>query len=167
MATRKKSKGKRASAPSRGALANVMETGQHIWLAGLGAIARAQREGPHLFETLVLEGSDFQDRQRDVVRERTSDVVKALRSQLDTRTAGVRGKATETFDNLEEMVQARVLKALQQLGVPSSNEIEALSRKVKELNRSVQALTQTKPGSGAGRKRALPAATSGQQGAVA
>jgi poly(hydroxyalkanoate) granule-associated protein len=113
----------------------------------------------------VLEGSDFQDRQRDVVRERTSDVVKALRSQLDTRTAGVRGKATETFDNLEEMLQARVLKALQQLGVPSSNEIEALSRKVKELNRSVQALTQTK-GAGAGRKRALPAANAGQQGAV-
>jgi len=165
MATRKKSKSKRASAP-RGGLANVMETGQHIWLAGLGAVARAQREGPKLLEALVLEGSDFQDRQREVVRERTSDLMEALRSQLDTRTAGVRDKATETFDDLEDMLQTRVIKALQQLGVPSSHEIDALTRKVNELNRSVQALMQGKSGASGGRKRAHAAASVGQQGAA-
>lgn len=152
MATRKKSKGKRAAAESRGALANVIDVGQQIWLAGLGAVARAQREGPKLFESLVAEGSEFQDYQRENVQERTSDLMKDLRSKLDSRTASVRGKATETIDNLEGILQTRVLKALQQLGVPTSNEIDALARKVKDLNRSVQALTQARSGAGGGRK---------------
>jgi poly(hydroxyalkanoate) granule-associated protein len=166
MATRKKSKGKRASGEPRGALANVIDVGQQIWLAGLGAVARAQREGPKLFESLVAEGSEFQSDQRENVQERTTDLINNLRSQLDSRTAGVRGKATETIDNLEGILQARVLKALQQLGVPTSHEIDALARKVKELNRSVQALTQAKSGAAGGRKGAAPPTAANQEGAA-
>lgn len=167
MATRKKSKGKakRAAAQPTGALAGIIDTGQQIWLAGLGAIARAQEEGPKLFESLVIEGSEFQERQRENIQERSADIWKDLRSKLDSRTAGVRGKATETIDNLEDLLQARVLKALQQLGVPTSHEIDALARKVKELNNSVQALTQAKPGAGGGRKGTTPPAPANQEGA--
>lgn len=166
MATRKKSKGKRAAAKPSNALASIFDTGQQIWLAGLGAVARAQREGPKLFETLVMEGSDFQEQQRDNLQERSADVWKDLRTQIDTRTAGVRGKATETIDNLEGILQTRVLKALQQLGVPTSHEIDALARKVKELNQSVQALTQAKAGAGGGRKGATTPTPANQEGAA-
>jgi poly(hydroxyalkanoate) granule-associated protein len=156
MATRKKSKSKRASAQARSPLTNVIDIGQQIWLAGLGAVARAQHEGPKLFEALVSEGSEFQERQREMVQDRATDLWNGLRSQLDSRTAGVRGRATETMDNLEGILQTRVLKALQQLGVPTSHEIDALSRKVKELNRSVQALTQAKSSAAGGRKSPTP-----------
>lgn len=165
MATRKKSKGKRAPAQPTSAFANIIDTGQQIWLAGLGAVARAQREGPKLFEALVMEGSDFQELQRDNLQERTTDIWNDLRSKLDTRTAGVRGKATETIDNLEGILQARVLKALQQLGVPTSHEIDALARKVKELNRSVQELT-AKSGAAGGRKGATTPESANQEGAA-
>lgn len=167
MATRKKSKrkSKRASAQPRSALTSVIDTGQHIWLAGLGAVARAQREGPKLFEALVMEGSEFQERYRENVQERATDAWKALRSNLDSRTATVRGKASETMDNLEDLLQTRVVKALQQLGVPTSREIDALARKVTELNRSVQALTQPKSSAGA-RKRATHSQHGNQQGAA-
>ena len=165
MATRKKSKGKRAAAPSRGALSNVIDIGQQIWLAGLGAVAQAQREGPKLFESLVAEGSEFQAAQRENVQERTSELLNDLRSRLDSRTAGVRSKATETIDNLEDILQTRVLKALQQLGVPTSHEIDTLARKVKELNRSVQALTQAK-GSAASRRKGATTSAASQEGAA-
>lgn len=163
MATRKKSK--RASAQARSPLANVIDIGQQIWLAGLGAVARAQHEGPKVFEALVSEGSEFQEHQREMVQDRASDLWNELRSQLDNRTAGVRGRATETMDNLEGILQTRVMKALQQLGVPTSQEIETLSRKVKELNRSVQELTQARASGAGGRKRSTHAAAS-QQGAA-
>lgn len=166
MATRKKSKSKRASAQPRGTFANVIDTGQHIWLAGLGAVARAQREGPKLFESLVIEGSEFQAQQKENVEERSADFLKGLRSQLDSRTASVRDKASETMDNLEDILQTRVLKALQQLGVPTSHEIDALARKVKELNQSVQALMQTKSGAAGGRRRTAASATHQQSAAV-
>ena len=67
-----------------------------------------------------------------------------LRESVDARTAVARGKASEALDNLEQIFQTRVQKALQQLGMPTSQEIGALSRKVNELNRSVQALTRSK-----------------------
>jgi len=165
MATRKKGKSKRASAQPGGPLANVIDIGQQIWLAGLGAVARAQQEGPKVFEALVSEGSEFQQHQREMVQDRASDLWNELRSQLDNRTAGARGRATETMDNLEGILQTRVMKALQQLGVPTSQEIDALSRKVKELNRSVQELTQARSGNAGGRKRAA-ATTANQQSAA-
>jgi poly(hydroxyalkanoate) granule-associated protein len=137
-------------------MANIIETGHQVWLAGLGALARAQREGPKLFESLVEEGSAIEKRQRDNVRHLAQDAWKDLRETVDTRTAEARGKATEALDNLEEIFQTRVQKALQQLGMPTSHEIGALSRKVNELNRSVQALTRGKPAA-AGRKAHRPA----------
>lgn len=166
MATRKKSKSKRASAQPRGAFANVIDTGQHIWLAGLGAVARAQREGPKLFESLVIEGSEFQAQQRENIEERSADFLKGLRSQLDSRTASVRGKASETMDNLEDILQTRVHKALQQLGVPTSQEIDALARKVNELNHSVQALMQARSGGAGGRRRSSGSSAAHQQSAA-
>ena len=147
MAVRKK--GKRAPAKTRGAMANVIETGHQVWLGGLGALARAQREGPKLFESLVEEGSALEQRQRTNVRHLAQGALKDLRETLDTRTAAARDKATEAMENLEQIFQARVQKALQQLGMPTSHEIGALSRKVNELNRSVQALTRSKPAAAA------------------
>jgi poly(hydroxyalkanoate) granule-associated protein len=142
MAARKK--GKRAPAKARGAMSNVIGIGHQVWLAGLGAFARAQSEGPKLFESLAEEGSALERRQRDKVRHLAQDAWKDLRETLDERTAAARGKANETLDNLEQIFQSRVQKALQQLGMPTSQEIGALSRKVNELNRSVQALTRSK-----------------------
>jgi poly(hydroxyalkanoate) granule-associated protein len=151
MAGRKKAK--RAPAKARGAMANIIETGHQVWLAGLGALARAQHEGPKLFESLVEEGGAIEQRQRANVRHLAQGAWKELRQEVETRTATARGKANEAIDNLEEIFQARVQKALQQLGMPTSHEISALSRKVNELNRSVQALTRTKPAAGARKAR--------------
>ena len=143
MAARKK--GNRApAAKARGALADVIGVGHQVWLAGLGALARAQREGPKLFESLVEEGGAIEQRQRANVRHLAQGALKELRETIDTGTAAARGKANETLDNLEHVFQTRVQKALQQLGMPTSQEIGALSRKVNELNRSVKALTNSK-----------------------
>lgn len=165
MATRKKGKGKRATAKPRGAMADVIDTGHHIWLAGLGALARAQREGPKLFESLVKEGGAFELRQRANVQELATNVWGQLRDSLDAGATGIRDKATETMDNLEGIFQSRVHQALQQLGVPTSQEIEALARKVKELNRSVLALSQSKSTSRS-RRSAASHSNAGHQGAA-
>lgn len=140
MAARKKAK--RAPAKARGAVANMIGMGHQVWLAGIGALARAQREGPKLFESLVEEGGEIEQRQRSNVRHLAQGALNELRETLDEKTAAARGKANEALENLEEIFQTRVQKALQQLGMPTSHEIGALSRKVNELNRSVQALTQ-------------------------
>ena len=165
MAARKKGKSKRASAKTTRPMANAIEVGHQIWLAGLGALVRAQREGPKLFESLVEEGGSVEERQRTNAQRLVKGAWQGLRETVDARAAEVRGKAGETIENLEAIFQSRVQKALQQLGMPTSKEINALSRKVNELNHSVHALTRSRSG-GRGGKPAQHAASSSDETAA-
>jgi poly(hydroxyalkanoate) granule-associated protein len=142
MVAKRKSKSRRTSPRAASSKTGIVHAGHQIWLAGLGALARAQSEGPKLFESLVEEGSAVHERKRESTQRFVKETWEGLRENLETRAEGVREKASETLENLEEIFQTRVKKALQQLGMPSSEEIQALSRKVNELNRSVQTLTR-------------------------
>src|SRR6186713_3152685 len=47
----------------------VIDSSHKIWLAGLGAFSRAQREGAKVFETLVKQGEELQSRTRQAATE--------------------------------------------------------------------------------------------------
>jgi poly(hydroxyalkanoate) granule-associated protein len=170
MAARKKGKGRRASASgkARGAMASAVDAGHHIWLAGLGALARTQHEGPKLFESLVEEGRELEARQRAKAEHVVKGAWKGVRHTVEARAAKMRGKADETLENIESIFQTRVQRALQQLGMPTSHEIAALSRKVNELNRSVQALTRSRSRASraTGSRKPAAAAISPGEGAI-
>lgn len=110
----------------------VKESAHQIWLAGLGAFAKAQVEGNKVFEALVKEGETIQSRTRKLT---------------DEKIAEVAGKAAGTWDRLEQVFEDRVARALGSLGVPSKKDIDRLSKRVVELTAVVQGLTdaQAKP----------------------
>ncbi|MFT3847765.1 MAG: phasin family protein [Propionivibrio sp.] len=107
----------------------VKDSAQQIWLAGLGAFAKAQEEGGKVFEALVKEGETIQARTRKLT---------------DEKIAVVAGKAAGTWDRLEQVFEDRVARALGSLGVPSKKDIDKLSKRVVELTAVVQGLTETK-----------------------
>ena len=107
----------------------VKDSAQQIWLAGLGAFAKAQEEGGKVFEALVKEGESIQAR---------------TRKMTDEKIAVVAGKAVGTWDRLEQVFEDRVARALGSLGVPSKKDIEKLSRRVVDLTAVVQGLTEQK-----------------------
>jgi poly(hydroxyalkanoate) granule-associated protein len=121
----------------------VKESAQQIWLAGLGAFAKAQEEGGKVFEALVKEGENIQSR---------------TRRMTDERIAQVAGKAAGTWDRLEQVFEDRVARALGSLGVPSKQDIDRLSRRVVELSAAVQALTEAKALPKAAARAAKPVA---------
>jgi Poly(hydroxyalcanoate) granule associated protein (phasin) len=51
-------------AQARGLAVEVMESASQIWLAGLGAFSKAQKEGVKMFGALVAEGEKVQSRRR-------------------------------------------------------------------------------------------------------
>jgi len=59
-------------------------------------------------------------------------------------------QANQTWDSLELLFQNRVQQALTRIGVPTADEVRALTRRVAELNDSVKALSR-KPAAGARR----------------
>lgn len=107
----------------------VKESAQQIWLAGLGAFAKAQEEGGKVFDALVKEGESIQSK---------------TRKMTDEKIAQVAGKAAGTWDRLEQVFEDRVARALGSLGVPSKQDIDRLSKRVVELSAAVQALTEGK-----------------------
>ena len=93
------------------------------------------------------------------VGRRVRDAFENAQETLQSRVGGAREQAQETWDNLEALFQSRVQRALHQLGVPTAEEIRALTRRVSELNDNVSKINQrqrtaqpTKPAQHAKRK---------------
>jgi poly(hydroxyalkanoate) granule-associated protein len=134
---RAKTTGSRASSPQAALIENV----QQIWLAGMGAIAKAQKDGPAAFTEAVAEGFKLLERSRSNAEQAIRDVFEAAQESVQSHFGSARDQASETWDNLETLFQSRVQKALNQIGVPSAEEVRILTRRVAELNESVQALS--------------------------
>ena len=107
-------------------VAAIRDSANQIWLAGLGAFAKAQEGGTKLFETLVEEGEKVQKR--------------ATKAAGDT-IAEVKEQATGTWGKLERVFEDRVSQALHGLNVPTKKDVDALSRRVSELTVATKKLT--------------------------
>ncbi len=125
------------------ALADAVRTSaQQIWQAGLGAFAKAQKEGSNDFRTLVREGTDLQQRSRALAE---GEAI------AESTAAHEHGEQTGSWDKLEQVFEDRVARALSTMGVPSQTDIQELSLRIEQLSRAVTALTQHQapPASGA------------------
>ena len=112
---------------------SVKESAQQIWLAGMGAFAKAQAEGGKVFEALVREGVSLQKKTQGIAEERISTVTGKMTAMAD----GMSGKAGAQWDKLETIFEERVAKALNKMGVPSSKDIDALIKRIDELSSKV------------------------------
>jgi poly(hydroxyalkanoate) granule-associated protein len=109
---------------------SVRENAQHIWLAGLGALATAGEEGGRLFEQLVKKGSHIEKMNKT----RLSQVLEKAQG----RARALRGDAETAVERLAAPIDRGVSTALNKLGVPTRKEIMALTRRVEELTRTVE-----------------------------
>ena len=108
----------------------VKDSAQQIWLAGLGAFAKAQEEGNKVFDALVKEGLSIQRKTQSVAEERISEAtqkVSNMASDIGSRAAG-------QWDKLESIFEERVAKAMGKLGVPSAKDIAALNARIDALS---------------------------------
>jgi poly(hydroxyalkanoate) granule-associated protein len=119
----------------------VKESAQQIWLAGLGAFAKAQEEGGKVFEALVKEGTSIQRKTQAAAEEKISEAT----SRMATMATDISSKASGQWDKLENIFEERVAKALNKLGVPSAKDIDVLIARIEELNRSVAKLSAKSP----------------------
>lgn len=134
-----------AESKSDGQMAkSVRESAQQIWLAGLGAFAKAREDGSKVFETLVQEGRNLQAKTREIAGDRLDDVA----DRVGEVTGRVSRQASESWDRLEQVFEQRVSRALVRLGLPTAEELAELSERVDRLAASVAPL-----GGAAGDKR--------------
>ena len=129
--------GKAASdAPNDQLASAVRDSAEQIWLAGLGAFAKAQQEGTKVFEALVREGDLLQRRTRAVTEERLEEVA----DRFTEATTQLTRQASQSWDMLEQVFEDRVARALSHLGVPSTRDIRELTEMLKALDQRISEL---------------------------
>lgn len=118
---------------------DVEKYSRQIWLAGLGAYAKMGEDGSALFDALVQEGEQAEQRVRSEVE--------SVKNGALSRVAEARDKALGKWSALEDAFDKRLSGAIARLGVPSRLELKALSSQVEVLSRQLEQMNA----------RALPA----------
>jgi poly(hydroxyalkanoate) granule-associated protein len=114
----------------------VKDSAQQIWLAGMGAFAKAQGGGNKVFEALVQEGMGLQRKTQTLAEEKISEVTGKMTAMADT----VSSRAGQNWDKLEALFEQRTAKALGRLGVPTAKDVQALTERVDALAAAVSRL---------------------------
>ena len=114
----------------------VLESSHQIWLAGLGAFAKAQQGGKQVFDMLVKQGEILEAKTRSAA----SQTADAAREAAKAKAKEMQTMAGGTWDKLEQVFEDRVSRALARLGVYTSSDVEKLSERVNELSEAVNAL---------------------------
>ncbi|MFT6341188.1 MAG: poly(hydroxyalkanoate) granule-associated protein [Alcanivorax sp.] len=105
-----------------GASRDIRKYTHQIWLAGLGAFARAEEEGSGFFDALVEAGREVERHTKDKTESRVEEIKERVRHHTG-----------ETMDKMEKAFDDRLNKALSRLGLPNKREVEELEKRVHEL----------------------------------
>jgi poly(hydroxyalkanoate) granule-associated protein len=104
----------------------IRDSANQIWLAGVGAFAKAQKEGSKIFDALVKEGEEVQ---------------KQAMKTAENALTEAKESASKSWDQLEKVFQDRVARALHVLNVPSKKDIDTLSHRVQQLTAMTKKLS--------------------------
>jgi len=129
---------------------SIKASAKEIWLAGMGAFAKAQAEGKQVFEALVKEGNSLQKKTQGVAEERFGEVTSKMTSMADE----VASKANQHWDKLESIFEERTARALKKLGVPTSKDVQNLMARVDALSAQVAGRTKSAAKTTVGKKTA-------------
>ena len=134
-----------------GRIAREMGDSAHqVWLAGIGALARAQTEGSRLFEQLAEEGGQVEGGAAHATG--AAGRLESLRQSLDAAVGKAQARAGEAWESMGKAFEQRVQQALRQLDVPTRDDIDALGARIDALTRELQrsrAVADPSPGDAA------------------
>ncbi len=135
---RAQAQGDKAAEAANDALQGMLDSPRQIWLAGLGAVARAQQEGMKMFETLVQQGERLETRTRTAAVQTAT----AAKDAAAAKAKEMQAMAGGTWDKLEGVFEDRVARALSKLGVYTQNDVARLAERVDALSEAVNDLVK-------------------------
>jgi poly(hydroxyalkanoate) granule-associated protein len=118
---------------------SVRASAQQIWLAGMGAFAKAQEGRLKVFEALIKEGSQLQRKTQSAAEEKIGEVT----DRMSAMAGDAASKAGQHWDKLESIFEQRTARAMNKLGVPTAKDVDALIKRVDELAAAVERLSKS------------------------
>jgi len=111
-------------------VAGLIRGARTAWWAGLGVLAVTRDVGTHVFDALVEEGKSWEQTQRK-------------RREARARQVQAMSEENDAIQIAEDRVREEVNKAVQRVGMPSREEVDALREQVDALSSKIERLTQS------------------------
>ena len=96
---------------------------EKVWLAGLGALSQAEKQGDKLFKSLVKKGKKYED------------LIPAAESAVKDSVTSARKQANQAFTGMEAAFDKQVKAAMKRAGLASKKEVDALKKEVARLKK--------------------------------
>jgi poly(hydroxyalkanoate) granule-associated protein len=117
---------------------SILDAANKIWMAGLGAVQTAEKEGSKLFKTLVEKGTDFQAVRREISQKQLEKIGQIVKGGVGS----VKGKIDDITQHKEGMwdklkVEQTFASVIKTFGVATKKEIDGLNRKIDTLSKAV------------------------------
>lgn len=123
---------------------------ENVFLAGLGALANAQKMGSDTFDTLVKDGRKFRQKAAKKTDRLISDVqsnVREMGEDAQERAEGLLDKVRyrANVDKLQSVFDKRVANTMDRLNVPSKNDVDKINRKLNKILKILEAQGKAAP----------------------
>ena len=116
---------------------------ENVFLAGLGALANAQKMGGETFDALVKDGEKF----RKEASKKTDKMIDDVQKNVRGMSEGAQDKAEGLLDRvrdrtnitkLQSAFDKRVADAMDRLNVPSKNDIDKINKKLDKILKAIE-----------------------------
>ncbi|PAU86666.1 poly(3-hydroxyalkanoate) granule-associated protein PhaI [Pseudomonas sp. WN033] len=121
-------------------VSDVKSYAHQIWLAGLGAYAKAGKEGAEYFKLLVSEGEAAEKQGKELIAARLEAANSKIENFKEKARETVQSKTGVQLSKVEEVFDERVSSALGRMGIPSKKDIDLLSAKLDDLSAALKSL---------------------------
>ena len=102
-------------------------------------VDKAQEEAGKVVDSLVREGEKLRDQTLKLAGDKV-DEMKERVEEVRGMVEDVKTKAADTLDNLEQLFEERVARALKRLGVPTRDDLQGIARRLEEMNGLIRTL---------------------------
>jgi len=109
---------------------NLKNYSHQIWLAGLGAYSRIEREGRDSFDSLVSKGQAYES------------LLREHKEKAESRLDALKSRANETWERVERAFDDRLNATLNRLGISSRSDIDHLNEQITRLTALIESLRQ-------------------------
>lgn len=106
---------------------SVAKPAYQLWLASLGAVVTLREEGVKVFDSCIKEGEKLQALTRKSAQSKVKDL---------------KAETTDALEKWNDVLQQRAQRILSRIGLPTNDDIQALSQRVGILSERVEQLSK-------------------------
>ncbi|MCX7553895.1 phasin family protein [Marinicella sp. S1101] len=119
----------------------IKESAKNAVLAGLGVVSIAQKEATKVYDQTAKKTNKFYDtlvKEGKTLEKKSKKSVDQITNKAESRINKYRELASKQFNKIENVFESKVEVALNKLDIPTSDDLNGLSKRVDTLIKEIK-----------------------------